>query len=227
MKKQLYFLVATLFLVPILVSAVTQSENYKINVDNFGFGGNKGTSENYSLSDTIGDPVVNIGDSEDYRTQSGFWYKENVYMSLVLDTTTENLGNLVPGTPNTGNTLITITTDCVAGYDLLAKQNNQMTHTDTTTTIANYSCDIATPCLWSGTGLGFSITNGTNVDVKWGTSPNFKYAYFPLAETKIHEKNTYSLSGDNTTIGYKVDVPSTQKAGIYSNQITYVAMSKL
>lgn len=225
--KKIFFILILFFLFPVLVLAVTQSENYKITVDNFGFAGSKGNSEDYNLSDTIGEPMVGLGSSENYRTQSGFWYKENVYMSLVLDTNTENLGSLISGIPNTGETVITVTTDCVAGYDLLTKQNNQMTHTDTITTIPNYSCDIATPCLWSGTGLGFSITNGTNVDAKWGTTPNFKYAYFPLTETKIHEKITYSLSGDNTTIGYKVDVPSTQKAGTYSNQITYVAMSKL
>lgn len=222
------FLIAILFIaIPILVLAVTESANYKITVDNFGFAGDDGSSENYNLQDTIGEPIVGIGTSENYETQSGFWYMENVLMSVVLDTTTENLGTLNPGTPNIGETVISVTTDCVAGFDLYVRQDNQMTHTDTVTTIPNYSCDIAVPCLWSGTGLGFSITAGTSVDVKWGTSPNFKYAYFPLIDTKIHEKTTYSLSPDNTTIEYKIDVPSVQKSGNYSNNITYTAISKL
>ena len=222
------FLVAILFsAIPMLALAVAQSESYKITVDNFGFAGDEGSSETYNLADTIGEPIIGIGSSESYGTQSGFWYKENVLMGVVLDTTTEDLGALTPGTPNTGETVVSVTTDCVAGYDLYVKQDAQMTHTDTTTTIPNYSCDIATPCLWTGTGLSFSITDGTSVDAKWGASPNFKYAYFPSTDTIIHEKTTYSLSADDTTIEYKIDAPSTQKAGTYSNNITYTAISKL
>lgn len=227
MKIKTAFILFLILAFPSAVFAVAQSEDYKITVDNFGFAGDDGSSEDYHLSDTIGEPIVGAGSSEDYSVQDGFWYKENVLMTLVLDTNTEDLGALTPGTPNTGETVVTVTTDCVAGYELLVSQDAQMTHTNTVDTISDYSCSIASPCAWSGTGLGFSITDGTSVDVKWGTSPNFNYAAFPLSSTKIHEKTTYSLNGDNTTIEYKVDVLSTQKSGIYSNNITYVAISKL
>lgn len=227
MKTKIILIAFLIFTIPTLALAVTQSENYKVTADNFGFAGDEGSSETYNLTDTIGEPIVGTGTSENYGTQSGFWYKENILMSVVLDTTTEDLGTLTPGTPNTGETVVSVTTDCVAGYDLYVKQDTQMTHTDTTTTIPNYSCDITTPCLWTGTGLGFSITAGTSVDAKWGTSPNFKYAYFPSTDTKIHEKTTYSLNADDTTVEYKIDTPSTQKAGTYSNNITYTAISKL
>jgi hypothetical protein len=65
------------------------------------------------------------------------------------------------------------------------------------------------------------------VESKWGTSPNFKYAYFPLTDTTFHEKTGYTSGGDATTVEYKLDVPGTQKSGAYSNLITYTAMAKL
>jgi hypothetical protein len=102
-----------------------------------------------------------------------------------------------------------------------------MTHTDAVTTIPFYSGTISSPTPWSGVGLGFTITSGTNVEAKWGADPNYNYAGFPGSDAKIHEKTGYKSGEDDTVIGYKVDAASSQKSGIYSNMITYTAMTKL
>lgn len=203
------------------------STNYKIDADVIGISGGTGTSENYKLTDTAGEPVIGIGQSENYGIQAGFWYMVNFVISLQVDSDTVNLGTLTPGTPISGQSILTVMTDSWGGYDLLANQNRQMTHTDALTTIPNYSCDISAPCLWSGTGLGFTVKSGTGVDNKWGTDPNFKYAYFPLTDTIFHQKTGYTSGGDLTTVGYKLDTAATQKSGTYSNIITYTAMAKL
>lgn len=203
------------------------STNYKIDADVIGVAGGLGTSASYKLTDTIGEPVIGIGQSTNYQMQAGFWYMVNFIISLQVDSNTVNLGNLTPGTPVTGESVLTVATDSWGGYDLLASQNHQMTHSDTVTTIPNYSCDIASPCLWSGAGLGFTVKSGTRVESKWGTTPNFKYAYFPLTDTIFHEKTGYTSGGDVTTVGYELDAPTTQKSGSYSNIVTYTAMTKL
>ena len=203
------------------------SENYKINADVIGVGGEAGDSESYMLKDTLGEPIIGPGTSETYKTKAGFWYMVTTAISLIVDSNTVNLGTLTPGTPVTGQTIISVATDAWDGYDLYTSQNHQMLHMDTVTTIPNYSCDIGTPCLWSGVGLGFSVTAGTSVEAKWGTSPNFKYAYFPLSPTVFHQKSGYLSGVDQTTVGYKLDAPSTQKSGTYSNIITYTAMERL
>lgn len=203
------------------------SDNYKINADVFGVAGGEGSSGNYKLTDTVGEPVIGIGQSDNYALQAGFWYMVNYMISLSVDSNTVNLGTITPGTPITGQSIITVATDSWGGYDLLASQNHQMLHTDTITTIPNYACDIASPCLWSGNGLGFSVKSGTGVESKWGTDPNLKYAYFPLADTIFHEKIGYTSGGDATTVEYKLDTPATQRSGNYSNVITYTAMTKL
>lgn len=222
------FLCLVVFLGTANFCLAMSSTNYKIDADVIGVAGGEGISTNYKLTDTLGEPVIGIGQSASYQLQAGFWYMVNYIISLQVDSNTVNLGTLTPGTPVTGQSVLTVTTDSWGGYDLLASQNQEMTHTDTVTTIPNYSCDITTPCLWSGTGLGFSVTSGTGVEAKWGTTPNFKYAYFPLADTIFHEKTGYTGGGgDITTVGYKLDTPATQRSGNYSNIITYTAMTKL
>lgn len=210
-----------------LTTFAMSSETYKINADVVGSGGNLGTSESYKLTDTIGQPVIGIGASESYKVKAGFWYMVNYALSLSVDSNTVNLGTITPGTPITGQSILTVTTDSWGGYDLYASQNHSMTHTDAVTTIPDYSCTIGTPCLWSGVGLGFSLTSGTQIESKWGTTPNFKYAAFPLSATNFHTKTGYTSGGDNTTVGYKLDTPATQKSGLYSNIITYTATTKL
>lgn len=226
MKKYFFEILTVLLLFPFSCLAV-YSTNYQINADVIGIAGGTGSSESYSLTDTAGEPIIGIGQSDSYQLQAGFWYMVNYVISLQIDSNTVNLGTITPGTPVTGQSLITVTTDSWGGYDLLASQNHSMTHTDTITNIPDYSCSIFSPCLWTGTGLGFTIESGTGVDSKWGTSPNFKYAYLPNSDTIFHEKTGYTSGGDETTVGYKLDVPSTQKSGDYSNIVTYTAMTKL
>jgi len=219
-------LIFIFLLFPFLCSAAA-SENYKIDADVIGIGGALGSSESYKLTDTLGEPVIGIGTSESYKTKAGFWYMTGTSLSLVVDSNTKNLGNINPGTPIDADSTLSVTSDSWGGYDLLAREDKKMTHTDLTTTIDDYSCPISLPCLWTGTGLGFTVKSGTGVEVKWGTSPNFKYAAFPLADTIFHEKTGYSSGADNTVVQYKVDTPGTQKSGVYSNIITYTAIAKL
>jgi hypothetical protein len=222
--KRIFILLLIMF--PVFCSAAV-SENYKIDADVIGIGGALGSSENYKLTDTLGEPIIGVGTSENYKTKAGFWYMNGTSLSLVVDSNTKNLGNIDPGTPVTAESTLGVTSDSWGGYDLLASEDQKMTHTDLTTTVDDYACDIATPCLWSGIGLGFTVKSGTGVEAKWRDGINFKYAAFPSADTIFHEKNGYSSGVDNTVAEYKVDTPGTQKAGDYTNVITYTAIAKL
>lgn len=203
------------------------SSSYRINADVIGVSGNDSTSTNYSLVDTVGEPIIGITSGSTYSASQGFWHMINTSISIQIDSSTVDLGVINPGVPVTGESTITVTTDSWGGYELYANQNHQLTHTDATSVIANYSCSISTPCFWSGTGLGFSVKSGSGVNVKWGDSPNFKYAYFENISTKIHETTSFSSTGDETVIDYKLDTPTTQKSGNYSNTITYLVVSKI
>lgn len=215
-----------IFLFPLFCGAAA-SENYKINADVIGIGGALGSSESYKLTDTLGEPIIGVGTSESYKTKAGFWYMAGTSLSLIVDSNTKNLGNIDPGTPVTAESTLGVTSDSWGGYDLLASEDQKMTHTDLATTVDDYSCAIANPCLWSGTGLGFTVKSGTGVEAKWRDGINFKYAAFSSTDTAFHEKTGYSSGADNTVVEYKVDTPASQKSGDYSNVITYTAIAKL
>jgi len=227
-KKIVYSIVGGFLCIPLFVLAATDG-TYNITVDNVGFtGGESGSDGVYQLTDTVGEPLVGLGTSEDYKTQDGLWYAVNNTLALELDSSTKDFGTVTPGVPNTATTIVTVTTDAGGGYDLLVSENQQMTHaSDGTTTIADYVGTIAVPTVWSGVGLGFTVTGGSGVDTKWGTTPNNYYAGVPATNTIFHDKLGYTSGGDDTNIEYKVDVPSTQKSGTYTNTITYTAISKL
>lgn len=219
-------ILACLFLIARDVSAAG-SANYRIESDVIGIGGNSSGSASYNISDTLGQSVIGLGTSANYAVQEGFWHTVNFSISMSLDSQNLNLGLATPGTPVTGQTAVSVITDAWGGFDLLTSQNHAMTHTDAVTTIPDYVCAIASPCAWSGSGLGFTINSGTSVEAKWGTSPNYNYAYFPLSPTTFHTKGGYASGADQTVVGYKLDAPITQKSGIYSNTITITAMAKL
>lgn len=154
----------------------------------------------------------------------------NSYLTLTVDGNSEDLGTLISGTPVTGQTVVTVTTDAWNGYQLNVSKNHKMRHTDTVTEIDDHNGTISVPLLWSDPdhlGFGFTITSGTGVDSKWGSSPNFKYAAFPDTATTAHAKEDYKSAADDTTFGYKADVPPDKKSGAYSCTVTYTAVGSL
>lgn len=86
---------------------------------------------------------------------------------------------------------------------------------------------IGTPAAWSeGTtkGLGFTLTGGNNIPVKWGTSPNFNYAAIPGTATSFYTRSGYTGGvKDILSMEYRVDIESSQAPGDYANTVTYTA----
>jgi hypothetical protein len=227
MKKQLSIIaILVLINMPILVLAM-ESVNYKIDTDTLNSGGELSSSASFSAVDSIGDPFVGTGTSANFIAHEGFVETLVFGISLSLDSATKNLGTVTAGTPIVGTTMATVITDAWGGYDLAINQDKNMTHTDTATTIASYACSIASPCVWSATGFGFTVKSATNLEAKWYANPNYYYAAIPSSTTIFHTKNGYTSGGDSTEIEYKVDVPTAQKSGVYANTVTYIATAKI
>jgi hypothetical protein len=213
--------------VSFICRAKMESESFKINADVVGIGGDLGSSENYVLTDTVGETVIGLSDSENYGAQQGFWQMMGTGISLTIDSNTFDLGLVNPTNSAEGQSVLSVITDAWGGYDLYINENHPLLHNDAVTEIEDISCEISAPCLWSGYGFGFTVKDGTGVDGKWGSSPNYKYAKAPLTATNFHDKIGYKSGIDETTVGYKVAPNSTQKSGVYSNIIVYTAIAKL
>ena len=164
-------------------------------------------------------------------------------ITLTCDSATVNLGNLTPGTPVTGTSVCTGTTNANGGYNLAVLRNDATTTmdkttdqtvdiTDKTTWDPTASAGAGNAVTWAGTGLGFTVFASTaNKSTTWWgtgttvTDANNKYAGFPVAYANIMSYTSYSAASTTTSIGYKLDVPSTQKSGAYDGIITYQATS--
>lgn len=139
---------------------------------------------------------------------------------------------VTPGVPQNIGLDMTVLTDA-GGYNATISQNNNLTHSDSSTTIAATNAgSLTTPGLWDdGTtkGLGFTLTGGLGLDTgKWGTGPvNYKYAALPNTATTFFSRT--GLSGgvkEVTNLQFKLDVPTNQKSGGYTNIATVTAVMK-
>ena len=181
-------------------------------------------------------PAVNAAVGTD-----GVTLQTDVQEVITLDcgSATVNLGNLTPGTPVTGSSVCTATTNANGGYNLAVRKDDATDttmdkNTEAAVNIADLTAwdptDLGNAAVWSGTGLGFTVFESTatkNTDW-WGTGSTVtdaanKYAGFNAAQTDIMRHTAYADLATTTTIGYKLDVPSTQKSGAYSGAITYQA----
>jgi hypothetical protein len=140
------------------------------------------------------------------------------------------LPSVTPGASQTVDSDITVLTDA-GGYDLAIQQNNNLKHTDNSTTISAISSgDIITPATWTeGTtkGLGFTLKSGVSLPAKWGTTPNFKYSAIPGSSTTFYSRT--GLSGgakDAMVMQHRLDVATSQKSGAYTNTVTITATTK-
>jgi len=162
------------------------------------------------------------------------------YLSFSISSgSTIAIGNLTPGTPIcTGSTVASVTTNAANGYtvglsDGVAGNDSALLHTDTVTRITDYAGTIAVPTLWAGTGLGIScFAADTSKEAAWGAGTTLcdaanKYAGVPTAATTAHTVTGYHAGADTSSWSWEIDVPNTQKTGVYSGNVTFTATAVL
>jgi hypothetical protein len=129
--------------------------------------------------------------------------------------------SITPGISQTSNYDAVVMTDASNGYNLSVSQNQNLTKG--ADTIAAVSGSIASPVTWvEGTtkGLGFTLygTNATALPGKW--SSGAAYAAFPGSGTSYYVRTGKPSSKDVLNMRLRLDVPSTQVSGSYTNVIT-------
>jgi hypothetical protein len=145
--------------------------------------------------------------------------------------------------PLTPGTSVTYSTDCVvrtdaAGYQLSIQQPSLLLNSDSVTTLPAISgATIGSPQPWTeGTtkGFGFTVTGGTDLESSWGTGP-YNYAAVPSTDTVFHSRQSSSSSSASpyyappdgtpevTTLQFRADAATSQKAGTYTATIIYTA----
>lgn len=216
------------------------SANYKILLDVIGSFGGEANSLNYILQQNLGEPFIQKTASASYGVEAGFLQAVNTTLTMSIVNAPVSFGSLDPGGSATDSVDLRVTTDAWNGFTLSI---NMQQHANTGCTdryalcqssdtyyIPNISATIAAPAVWSEDGLGFTVSAGTSVEAKWNSGSN--YAAVPSSATVFHTKTGYyapasSPTYDATTIGFKIQIPTSQVTGTYDNTVTFTATADL
>lgn len=128
--------------------------------------------------------------------------------------------SIVPGISQTSGYDAIVHTDA-SNYNLAVSQNQNLTKGGDT--IAAVSGSIGTPVSWveaTTKGLGFTLygTNATAIPGKW--SSGNAYAAFPGSATSYYLRSGTQSTKDVLNMRLRLDVPTSQVSGTYTNTIT-------
>ncbi len=222
------------FHTPALADNLT-SPAFEIKMGTINITGGSKSSSSFKLTDTVGQTIQGQFDSSGFTIKAGFQY---IYAFIPFTFTISNLelnyGSLIPGTPSLLTNILTVTTGSAYGYTVKAVEDHPLRLSNDVTTIPDTSCDIASTCTqtdatpWTaGTSYGFGYNvQGTDVDVA-DFVDNTYFRPFPIQNIDL-PATIMSRAGVATdsaaTVTYKVNVSGSQAAGVYQNNIQYIAI---
>ena len=227
-----------------------QSDSYLIQFGNFNMGSGKfdqGTAYNvsYTLGQSGAGPYGSYGESENsyYFIGAGFQYIYQIgEFSFTISDIDIDLGELMPGTHNTGSNVLTISTRGAGGYTIYTYEQYPLAHANGLDFIADTSCDTGYTCTvtaakpWmteSIAGFGFNAV-GDNVSTDFTTANPVcitdTQCFRPFANVsgggtmQAIMSSTDIAKDEQATITYKAGIEGDQVAGQYETGIIYVAV---
>ena len=132
--------IVTLIYVQAVNAQVMQSASYQIESDSINVGGGLASSTTYVLEDTVGEQATGESSSGSYNLKAGYQQMLEVYLAITAaaDVTMSQTIGGVSGGNATGSTMVTVTTDNRAGYQLSINALNSPAMQDGANTIADY-----------------------------------------------------------------------------------------
>jgi len=211
------------------------SPSFEIDMSTINITGGNKSSASYKLSDTVGQTIQGRFDSAGYIVKAGFQYIHSITpFTFTISNLDLNYGNLVPGTPSLLTNILTITTGSAFGYTVRAIEDHPLRLSNALTTIPDTSCDLASACtqtdatVWADNGrygFGYNI-QGSDVDVS-DFVDNTYFRPFPIQDTDspaVVMSKAGIATASAATVTYKVNVSGSQAAGVYQNNIQYIAI---
>lgn len=226
-------------LVPNIVFADNlKSPTFEVQMSTINITGGNKSNEDHSinLNDTVGQTFQGRFNSDGFVVQAGFQYIHSIVpFSFKISNLDIDFGSLVPGVPSTRTNTLTVTTGSAFGYSVKAIEDHPLRRVSgTVATIADTSCDLATPCLQTDAnqwldntryGFGYNMS-GTDVDLGDFEDSNF-YRPFPVQnvdEPAIVMSKDKMATSSAATVTYKINIDAAQAAGTYQNSIQFIAI---
>lgn len=217
-----------------VLAANMESDNFKLEDTNFNMTGGKKSSENYKVSDTVGQISGKYG-SNGYLVNAGFQSTTTLTpFKFSVSKTTINFGPLSPDTPSTESATVGVSGEGTYGYLVSVLEDGQLRKTETVF-IPDTQCDSPiNPCTailaksWrENTAYGFGYNLQGEDIPKTYRSINY-FRPFPSKTNgqspALIMSSTRIGKGKSATITFKVLVSKYQDPGQYQNLINFTAI---
>lgn len=219
---------------------------YKIRMGNLNSIAGESAGSGFNLNITSGETGVGLYSGTNYKVRAGFQYISSIIpFSFSISSLAIDFGSLSPTNAVTRSNTLTIDNQSAYGYRVTASENHQLLVPAIGALIPDTTCDAGTcdqttASAWSSTltyGFGYRcdsvsvIYNGVTSngcvagDLSFYSNPDYFKQFSDNSKSETSQSVMSGTSGRNqqATITYKVNISSTQAAGIYSNAITYIA----
>ena len=221
---------------PVLAQEMN-SENFKIQGGNFNMTSGNKTSQNFKLSDVVGQTAAGLFTSKGYIINAGFLNAAaGAFFTFTVSPPVVDFGTLLPNTPVEKQILITIANGDVPGYQVKVSENQPLA-TLVGAEIPDTACDSGTgnPCtkaqasLWTGSGtygFGYHLTGKTVP-----TDFEKEGYYRPFPATRRNEPHILIMESkarkvaDTATMTVRVNVSPNQPVGQYRNVLSFTALA--
>jgi hypothetical protein len=234
--KQIFIIIFTFLLLTFhqVLAVPMDSSRFKIESANIEIAGGDKSSSSYKLADTVGQLAAGQYSSTGYVVKAGFQYLHSIIpFRFSISNININLGTLVPGTPSTATTNLTVYFGGAGQYQVTAieegplKTQSGNVIPDTICDGGVNTCNESLAKVWSSPsayGFGYNMSNN---DIPADFIDLTYFRPFP-DQTNSKSPTTVMTSvnvGKNrqSTVTFKANISSIQPAGSYQTVINFVA----
>jgi hypothetical protein len=216
-----------------------ENSMYKIQMGNLNSFSGESSGSNYNISITSGENAPGFYSGTNYSVGAGFQYvPRGIPFRFSISNTLIDFGILTPTNPVLRTTNLIVSNSTAQSYKVMAAENTPLMDTKTGAVIPDSTCDDGTctqnrSARWSNTltyGFGYRCDGSNNLTcIPTDSSFSDKKYYKQFADSSKKETAVTVMSGgrgtaQNSTITYKVNISSSQPSGLFTNEITYLAV---
>lgn len=193
------------------------------------------SSSGYKLSDTIGQTAAGQFASAGYTVKAGFQYIHSIIpFQFSISDTTVNLGTLVPSTPSTATTVLSVSFGSAGQYQVTAIEEQPLKTLNDANTISDTqcnggidTCDESNAKLWTSSsayGFGYNVA-GNDIPSDFLSASYYR----PFPDRSAAESPAVVMTSANVgsnrqaTMTFKANVSPIQPAGSYQTVVNFVA----
>lgn len=191
------------------------------------------TGPNHKVNFTTGQTGANLFSGTNYTVRTGFQYIYSIIpFRFSVSNTFIDFGAVSPTNAVLRTSQLTISNGSANGYQVTASQNynlrvNQTGQEIPATTCDTGTCTPTTSDIWTNSlvyGFGYRCDNITGTDCASGFSTSTSFKSFISSPSAVAVMTGPNVGRNKVVqITYKLNISTSQAAGLYTNIINYIA----